>query len=202
MKNVNPYRWITRGSMLAAVALLAGCASYAVKPTPQLNAMNTSGHVKSGKLFAAAKAYTTNASTKEILSENMVSHGIIPVQVSFSNAGKQIVVISRSDITLSTHGEDLQSISSADIYKRFRHSQVAAAFEGGIFSMSAADHANHKMERAFASKELPKNIVVASGESATGYLYFHAKPADILGSKLKLSYSTDGKTVSMAIPLL
>lgn len=195
------YRLLSATTAALTLAL-TGCASYTVHSTPKLNPVAAADHAKADGVYVAAKPYDTPASCKSVFSDNLVGGGYVPVQVSLENNSRAAIVIYRTEMHLVlSNGQKLSAIPANVVVQHFQNSVVGGAFIGGVFGVSAADHANSKRKATFERKELSKEIPLAPGQTQTGFLYFKVKPAQLDVAYLETAFTVGGKTALVKVPL-
>ncbi len=186
---------------LGIASILSGCASYTVKPMPTLNPTNAANHLEKSNIYIAAKVFRTAHECRVVFSDNLVGGGYIPVEISLENMGHTPAILYRKNFLLSSHGKELSPADPQIVASHFSNSIVGGALLVGVFGVAAAEHANHKRDIAFTEKGLGNVIPLASGQVVSGFLYFKGKPKQILPAHLHITFSHNGKSENVILPV-
>lgn len=123
--------------------------------------------------MVGAEAITAEAKVKEIFYVNVTERGYFPIELAVQNGSPSRVLIQKDMIELvASAGGINRAINISAMIDEFEKNKMAYALLGfGIFSYMSADDANKKMSADWASKELPKELLVGPNRRASGFLY-------------------------------
>jgi hypothetical protein len=151
---------------LCVISLLfiSGCARYTAKPLGNAVVHASSGAKKSASTVCAYHVFTKD-DCKRYLGRNVVAKGYQPILITFTNNTKRYFRVLRENISLPT-------VPASQVVRRVHTSTVGRSLGYGIAGLVVwpllipaivdgirSSQANDRLDRDFASKELPAQVV-------------------------------------------
>lgn len=197
MRRINHSRWRGLASLLAALCLLPGCATYKVKDAAQAKLETMPHRLDAAELSLGVDPYVEDDREQRIFAANLLAAAVLPVQVMVKNHGERPVRIEPDHFKLILPNEHMAAPRSA-----LEVAQVFAPKEGvgdyasagagvlgglagpigmiagrllgfvssGVFDRYRAE-ALQARQQDYARKEF-KNALLAKDQSASGFLFF------------------------------
>ena len=164
---------------LMGLTLLLGCASYKVRPIPQLTAQEAPVRSDSGAVAFGAKSYHENAECKAVFNRALCSKGVTPVLLLVDNQSSDDIEVIRAAVESETSsGTVLRPVTpDAASSEHGRNAMAEAIFFFGIFSYDDANRYNDDMARDWVEKGMGEVLILRPRRSAAKFVYFETGSA-------------------------
>ncbi len=182
--------------ILAAVALVAGCARYNARPLRSMPD-NPPARVERVRCAAAVLAHYREASA--YLGDDLKGRGIVPVDLWIRNERRRAIMLDRSQTRLVIAGRGLMDLAAQDrARKAARKSLLGSAGWVSVLAGPALPIAigasalqihgvNQEIRRDYEAKAFPIDRPIPSKQEARGLLFFevgrgylkNAQPEDL-----------------------